>query len=74
MKPHHRELLAFLRSVGARHVRIRHHGSPHPRIAFSYGGEDFVFVVPGTPSDHRGVANQIAALRRQLSGSRHVHL
>jgi hypothetical protein len=36
MKPHHRELLAFLRSVGARHVRIRHHGSPHPRIAFSY--------------------------------------
>jgi hypothetical protein len=51
---------------GAAHVRIRHHGSPHPRIAFSYGGEDFVFVVPGTPSDYRGVANQIAALRRQL--------
>jgi hypothetical protein len=67
MKPHHRELFAWLRSIGARHVRIQHHGSPHPRIAFSYQGQDFVVTVPGTPSDHRGVANQIAALRRQLS-------
>jgi hypothetical protein len=66
MKPHHRELFAWLRSIGARHVRVRHHGERHPRIAFNYEGDNYVFTVPGTPSDHRGLANQIAALRRQL--------
>jgi hypothetical protein len=66
MKEYHKRLTAFLRSIGCVHCRVRQGGARHPRIAFSYRGENFIVTVPGTPSDHRGIANQIAAIRRQL--------
>jgi hypothetical protein len=66
MRPHYRHIMAQLRAIGATRVRVRHHGTKHPRVIFEFEGMTHFVVVPGTPSDHRGTASQVSALRRRL--------
>lgn len=61
----HREVTDFLKGYGAKNVRIVP-GGKHPRIYYNFKGEEHFTVVPGTASDHRAIANQLADIKREL--------
>ena len=41
-------------------------GDKHPRLVFVHNGRPRVYVLPGSPSDHRGPLNMRTDLRRML--------
>ena len=41
-------------------------GGKHPRLVFIHNGRPRVYVLPGSPSDHRGPLNMRTDLRRML--------
>src|SRR5688500_19440798 len=67
IQKHQRGVIDWLREVGAEGVHIAHPSRGHPRIVFSWRGEERSYVVPSSPGDAvRGQANAIADLRRML--------
>lgn len=66
MIEYHRDILAWLGQVGAEDARIIQGAGKHPRVVFSWRGEERWSSISLTPSDRRSAANQISALRHQL--------
>lgn len=64
-KANHREIIAFLREVGAESVRIEH-GGKHPRVVFVWQGRERYKALSGTPSDRHAVDAAIRELRQAL--------
>ena len=59
-------ILSELRQAGARDIVVIR-GAKHPRAQWiSRHGQPRVYVLPGTPSDRRGLANARADVRRML--------
>ena len=76
MRPHQREVAAYLESIGATGIRIEPARSlGHPRLVFEYGGREWRTVIAGTPSCAFSVRKKIADLQRLLGlrdNDRHV--
>lgn len=68
MRELHRDLIEFLHSVGATDVRLEPaRRTGHPRIIFTWKGEERTFFTAATPSDAiRGSANARADIRKML--------
>jgi hypothetical protein len=56
--------VAELTAAGIAH-RVEN-GGRHPRVRWSFGGQNFTTVVPSTPSDVRAEANARGVIRRRL--------
>ena len=62
-----RALKAVLEKAGATEIAFKSKGGrPHPHIIFNLGGKRYKQSVPDSPSDHRALKNDIAALRRRI--------
>jgi hypothetical protein len=65
----HRDFRQMLTQVGATVVSVEPTGSGHVRVTLQASdGRTCRQVFPATPSDHRGVLNMRAAIRRFLNG------
>lgn len=67
MRPHAREVAAYLASIGATAIRIEPARSlGHPKIAFEYAGREWRTVIAGTPSTPFSAQHKINDLKRLL--------
>src|SRR5579864_446203 len=62
---HYKQCTEFLNRYGIGDVELQHNG-PHQRLIFTHNGRAKSFVIPATPSDHRGAMNAVSELRRYL--------
>jgi hypothetical protein len=65
--PHMRAVVAYLRGVGATHVRVVH-GGKHPRLYYKWKGEESFYVMAGSPRNADEAARySIRDLRRRFA-------
>ena len=65
MSKSHREHLDIARGLGLHKAKLVTRGK-HMSIVFTHEGEDVVVVFPASGSDHRGLMNFRAFLKRKL--------
>lgn len=66
MSPHHRAMLSYLRSIGARNIRVEP-GGKHNRLVFEYRGVEHFHIIAGSPGDSVYSAKRaVADLKRML--------
>lgn len=65
LKPHAREVVDYLRSVGAEAVRVQH-GGKHMRAVFTWRGRELFYPLPGQWGPY-SVVEAVSDLRRLLS-------
>lgn len=64
-----REVVKMLEGWGATSVHVKK-GRVHPKIVYTHKGRERFYVVPGSPSDRRALANCRSELRRILGVGR----
>ena len=68
MRPHIREITAFLADAGAQQIRLVHAGQRHPRVVFTFNGQERRIVVSGTPRGPHAAQAAIRFIKRDLGG------
>jgi hypothetical protein len=65
-KPYHRDLIAWLKCLGATGVSMKQNGKRHPRLSFHYENRTLSVPVPFSPR------NQYRSLRNMKTQLKHL--
>lgn len=72
MKEYHRDILAFVRGIGATNIVIG--PGVHPKMTWLHQGKTYLYTLCSSPSDHRASLNAISTLRRMMGMTKSVKI